>query len=595
MNLLQAAVRSVASQIGMRSLVGEEYLTGGLGWGNILSAFQGYTQTLVGNREEMDGTYTSLAAGAYRGNGAVFSCMLARMLLFSEARFQFQQLRAGRPGDLFGTPDLRILEEPEPGKTTGDLLARAIVDADLAGNGFLVRRPGRIKRLRPDWVSIVLGSQERGVALDPNDVDAEMIGLIYWPGGLGMGKPQTFVREEVAHFAPIPDPLAHYRGMSWLTPIIREVLADSAATSHKLNFFVNGATPNMVVKVNIEDRVKFAEWVEVFRQKHEGLANAYKTLYIGAGTDATVVGSNLQQMDFKVTQGAGETRIAAASGIHPTVVGLSEGLQGSSLNAGNFPSAKRLTADKTLRPLWRNLAGSLQVIVPPSPGSRLWYDDRDIPFLREDVKDAVDALFVQAQAMRQLGDGGWEHDAVVDAVTSGDLRRLSGSHTGLVPVQLQPPGSSGAQAFAARGDFWPSSGDWVGSEITRGDHFAPDHPLVAAFPSLFEPVASCEPWIVRSWSPPRQLTAELVVIPDSDLEVRVRALELVGRSQMPSLTVNTPDVHMTAPPVTIAEGAIQVNLPEPTVPEQIAAEPSETVLEYDDEGRVVRITEGPSE
>jgi len=563
-NLLQLATRSVVSRIGMRSLVGEEYLTGGFGWGDFMSAFQtGVTQTLIGNREEMDGSYVSLAAGAYRGNGAVFACMLARLLLFSEARFQFQQLRGGRPGDLFGTPDLRILEEPEPGKTTGDLLAKAIVDADLAGNGFLVRRPGRIKRLRPDWTAIVLGSNsERNPKLDPNDVDAEMAGLLYWPGGMGHGTLETYLREEVVHFAPIPDPLAHYRGMSWLTPIIREILADSAATSHKLNFFLNGATPSTIIKTPVSDPDKFADWIKVFESRHKGVRDAYKAMYLGAGQDVTVVGTNLQQMDFKVTQGAGETRIAAASGIHPTVVGLSEGLQGSSLNAGNFPSAKRLTADKTLRPLWRNLAGSLQVIVPPPPGSRLWYDDRDIPFLREDVKDAVDALFVQAQAMRQLGDGGWEHDAVVDAVTSGDLRRLSGQHTGLVPVQLQAPG---AQAFAAGRSFWPSSGDWVGSEITRGDLFAPDHPLVAAFPSLFEPIAECEPWAIRSWSPRPQLTAELVAIPDSDLEIRVRALELSGRSQMPSLTVNTPDVHMTAPVVNVTMPDITVNTPAVTV------------------------------
>jgi hypothetical protein len=74
---------------------------------------------------------------------------------------------------------------------------------------------------------------------------------------------------------------------------------------------------------------------------HAGVANAYKTLYLTAGADATVVGKDLQQLDFKVVQGAGETRIAAAAGIHPVIVGLSEGLAGSSLNAGNFAAARR--------------------------------------------------------------------------------------------------------------------------------------------------------------------------------------------------------------------------------------------------------------
>ena len=42
------------------------------------------------------------SGGAYYDtNSVVFACATNRILLFSEARFQFQQLRAGRPGDLF--------------------------------------------------------------------------------------------------------------------------------------------------------------------------------------------------------------------------------------------------------------------------------------------------------------------------------------------------------------------------------------------------------------------------------------------------------------------------------------------------------------
>jgi hypothetical protein len=64
------------------------------------------TQTLLGRREEIGADFRGYIEGAYKANGVVFACMLVRMLLFSEARFQFRQLRSGRPGDLFGTPDL---------------------------------------------------------------------------------------------------------------------------------------------------------------------------------------------------------------------------------------------------------------------------------------------------------------------------------------------------------------------------------------------------------------------------------------------------------------------------------------------------------
>jgi hypothetical protein len=116
--------------------------------------------TMASTVEEVEANFAGYVTGAYERNGIIFACMLARQMLFSEARFQFQQLRNGRPGDLFGNESLSILEEPWPGATTGDLLSRAIQDADLAGNASFARRNGRIRRLRPDWVTIVLGNEK---------------------------------------------------------------------------------------------------------------------------------------------------------------------------------------------------------------------------------------------------------------------------------------------------------------------------------------------------------------------------------------------------------------------------------------------------
>ena len=47
----------------------------------------GLNQTLQGNRETISGDFVGLVQGAYQRNGIVFACELARMSLFSEARF----------------------------------------------------------------------------------------------------------------------------------------------------------------------------------------------------------------------------------------------------------------------------------------------------------------------------------------------------------------------------------------------------------------------------------------------------------------------------------------------------------------------------
>jgi phage portal protein BeeE len=399
-------------------------------------------QTLNGEVEEIGTNFSGLTMGAFKRNGIIFTCMATRQLLFSQARFQFQELRQGAPGDLFGNADLALLENPWPNATTGDLLSRAIQDVDLAGNFFAARRPGRIRRLRPDWVTIILGS-DNDVDTVSTDIDAEVIGYAYYPGGYDSGvDPTVLLPDEVAHWAPIPDPDAGYRGISWIEAIRREVTGDSAARDHKLKFFENGATPNMVVSLDLDDPEKFKRLVETMDTEYKGLANAYKTLYLAAGATATPVGANMQQIDFKAVQSAGEVRIAAASGIHPVILGLSDSLSGSSLNAGNFTAARRLTADKTMRPLWQGFAGAMQTIIRTPGGSRLWYDDRHIPFLADDVKDAAEVRQMNASAIRQLIDGGFDPDAVIEAVVSGDLKRLRGGHSGLVSVQLLPPGTT---------------------------------------------------------------------------------------------------------------------------------------------------------
>ena len=394
--------------------------------------------TLVGNEEKIGSGFEAYIRGAYQSNGIVFACELVRLMVFSEARFQWRQINSGRPGKLFGDQSLRVLEQPWPRGTTGDLLTRMELHSSFGGNAFVHRAGERLWMLRPDWVTLIYGG-------DPWEVGSELVGVGYQPGGpVGGKKPVIYRPETVAHYAPIPDPLSPWKGMSWITPVLREIEADQAATTHKDKLFTQGATPNMIVKFDSTvTKELFDAYVKEIKEGHEGVENAYKTLFLGGGGDAQVVGANLQQLDFKKVQGAGETRIANAAGVGAIMAGLSEGLEGSSLNVGNYSSARRKFADGTMRPLWRNVSGSLEWIVntpqTQSGKAELWYDDRDIAFLQEDRKDLAEIQTGNAAAIRQLIDAGFIPDSVIDAVQSGDLSRLK--HSGLYSVQLQAAGA----------------------------------------------------------------------------------------------------------------------------------------------------------
>jgi phage portal protein BeeE len=413
-----------------------------MGWGGI----PGVTHTMPGQGAERIPTDFVGLAGAMMGRSSVvFACMLARLSVFSATRFQYQRFRTGRPSELFGDTSLTLLERPWEGGTTPDLLTRMIVDADLAGNSYWVVRSGELVRLRPDWVDIVLEPRtERAADGRPGTLGWRKLGYLYYEDGIrdgagGSGFP--LLPQEVAHFAPIPDPLATYRGMSWLTPIVRDVAADTSMVRHKTAFMDNAATPNMIVKhAPTVTPAQARAFKTALDAEYAGPDNSGKTMHIGGGADITVVGRDFRELDFRQVQGAGETRIAAAAGVPPIIVGLSEGLQAATYS--NYGQARRRFADGTLHPLWQNAAGTLERLRPAPPGSRLWYDSRDVPFLREDSKDAAEIVQVQSATIRQLVDGGFEPDSVVSAVAAGDMTLLV--HTGRLSVQLQAPGQANA-------------------------------------------------------------------------------------------------------------------------------------------------------
>lgn len=744
--------------------------------------------TTYGNtkREDPDGSFTSFAELFVKRDPVVFGVMQARALLLSETRFKFRRLSDKR---IFGTTALAPLDAPQPNTDTGEWLTSIDQHASIGGNAYVVRRSREL--LRPDWVSIVLES-----SFDPEHpafaYDAKPVAYIYNPP---QGEARTFMADQVVHFSPIPDPVARFRGMSWLQPLIREVLSDQAATVHKQRFFEHAApqpmdakiltpegwstmgdmrvgaevigsdgkphrvvgvfpqgqreifrvrfsdgsvvectsdhvwqvannydlkrgthrvmslgqivaeglryksgahkwstpmvepvqfygdaeplpvnpyllglllgdgsfcrhangsgaislamhsddatetmrlvgdllpegvevtvrhrgglsseahfralgqrgnpltaairalrlfgvtgsdkfvpgpylrasvtervallqglldsdgsvsakqpssvrfantsralcdavvelvrslggtasvgavrerstplytvniwrlpewivpfrlsrkagayrpslkrrvrwivgvervrfaeaqciavdvpdhlyvtddyvlthnTPNLAIKFpeSIKTREQFEQIRDAMESSHAGSSNAWKTLYLAAGADVSVVGADMQALDLKTIQGGYETRICVAARVPAVVAGVSEGMQGSSLNAGNFSQARRLFVDGWFRPYVRALCSTLAPLVSVPSDAELWFDDTDIGFLREDQKDAAEIAQTQATTLRSLIDAGFAPDAAVEFVQSLDPARLTGQHSGLYSVQLQAPMSS---------------------------------------------------------------------------------------------------------------------------------------------------------
>lgn len=403
------------------------------------------------NREQIENNFEAYIQGAFKANGPVFSCVTARQMVFSEAVFKWRDLKDGK---LFGSSELKILETPWPGGTTGNLLSRMEQDVSLCGNSYwtLCNDEGqygnaakggtnvRLAHLRADWITMVIKSKSG----DPRAIDARLAGVIYKPlapdAGNGAAVATLLPIDQVVHYAPIPDPIARFRGMSWITPVLRDIEADKSAVKHKGAFFDNAAVPNMAVSFDKDTSAEdFDEFVEGFNSDHSGSWNAYKTLFLMGGADVTPLSHDFRALDFTNIVGKGEARIASAAGVPPSWVGMSEGMQGSALNTGNMAANRRRFADGTIRPLWRDVVASLAVLLEVPPGAQLWWDETGIAFLREDQADLADIMQTNSTAIDSFIRSGYEPDASVAAVMKNDLGQLTGKHTGLVSVQMQPP------------------------------------------------------------------------------------------------------------------------------------------------------------
>ena len=179
----------------------------------------------------------------------------------------------------------------------------------------------------------------------------------------------------------------------------------------------------------------------MMEDRHAGVANAYRTLYLTAGADATVVGSDLSQIDFKATQGAGENRIAILSpGAGRRSSASRRGWPGrqperGELRDGPADFARHLDPPhpaRRRRHVWPSWSGSprMRNCGPTPATSRSSARTPRTPPTSSSSRPKPSASSSTAGSTRV---------SVVAAVQGQDVNLLK--HSGLVSVQLNPPGS----------------------------------------------------------------------------------------------------------------------------------------------------------
>jgi Phage portal protein len=376
------------------------------------------------DREPVLPQLAQFAQQANSSSAIVFAAILTRIALFSEAVMKYQALDDKH---LFGNTSLGKIEHPfGPESVTGDLLARAEQDVSLAGNSYTWDPPGedRLVRLRPDWTTIV----SEVVYVDGGDPGhpgwyRRPVGYWHEPpkGVLDRGRGFLVPAEECVHWAPTPDPAADFRGMSWLTPVMRDVQGDDGLTQYKIKYLSNSASPNLLIRYAQKLQPGTVDSVrERMHARYGGVDNAFKTLILDQGADVTVIGNSLAQMDFSGVSAVGVERILAAASVPGVLVGL-EPLRGA---GRGFQESMQKFANLWGRPHWRSFCGAFSQIMDVPAGNRLWYDTSDIAALADGELERGQAALVKAQALLALQQAGYEQMSAVAAVDSMDLTQL---------------------------------------------------------------------------------------------------------------------------------------------------------------------------
>lgn len=394
--------------------------------------------------DEIADNFTAHIHQIHKRHGVVAAAVATRALLMSQVRFR---LRDEVDNSLTTGPSVRLLNRPGS-RTRSSMNALLEMDVSYGGTAIVVRRRNKLFRINPDETRFVLGSDSdptwQGNTLIP-PFDTEVVAILHEPGmsnrGRERGPVESFGPGDFAVWAPEPDPIYPWRGTSWVTSVVREVLLDGQVTSHMGKFFEKAATPGLVFMMDPQRSAEqVQQYADITNANHGGSRNAYKNMFLGGATDVKVVGASIKDLGIDELQGTYENRVAVRSQVPAAILGIKESLGGSAMQSGNYGASRRKMSDVWFTPTAEGFCEAMEAIALPPAGKELSYDPDAVMFLQEDQKDSAEIKQIQAGTARTLIDGGYDAESIGVYLKTGDASKLV--HTGLASVQLQEPGTS---------------------------------------------------------------------------------------------------------------------------------------------------------
>lgn len=300
---------------------------------------------------QMTGAFLPLVRKGYKQNSVAYACI--KLLRESVAEPPCNVYRAGRggmePADA-SHPLQRLIQRPNPKLTEFGFWELVVTHLSITGASYWWKERGR-------------GGQV--VALWP--LRPDRMGPLY--SGTGLRAWQYVIGAEEFEVPPAdivyfsyPDPEGEssglYEAVGPLQILAREVDSDNEATGFVKAMLENYAIPGVILK--LKRRVPNADEARQIRDRFRrqyGRTHRGEPAIVDEDADVVPVSHSLRELEFPDLRAINETRIAAAFGTPPILVGLKVGLDHATM--ANMAESREYFAETTCATLWRRLSDAL--------------------------------------------------------------------------------------------------------------------------------------------------------------------------------------------------------------------------------------------
>lgn len=208
-----------------------------------------------------------------------------------------------------------------------------------------------------------------------------------------------------------PNPGDPYRGMGPVQTVLNDIDAARFSAEWNRNFFVNGARPGGIIKVDYRmDDKEFNEFVARWRQQHQGIANAHRVAVL-ENAEWQDTNFSMSDMQFVDLRNLPREIIREAFAFPKPMLGTVDDVNRANAEAGKEIMAENQTIPRLSR--WKDVINTF--LLPQfANGKMLEHDYEDPTPINHEAEDRQRTS--QAMSARNLVLSGYEPEDVADAM-----------------------------------------------------------------------------------------------------------------------------------------------------------------------------------